>query len=309
MPLRPRIPVRLLDAGLRLTVKRRLAIETDARNMRRRLERTAKALFRTPKGTETEPVALTALGREVPALWADAPGTSRARVVLYFHGGAYLAGSPATHKHLAAHLGQAAGAAALLVDYRLAPEHPFPAAIQDALSAYAALLGLGQRPETIALAGDSAGGGLAAALLVAAAEAGLPQPAALVAFSPWADLTAHAESLGRNARADAMLPGHRMPDVAEMILQGADARNPLASPVFARFESPPPAIVFTSTTEIVHDDALALVERLREAGGDARLETRPRLPHAWPAFVGLLRAADRTVAEAGAFLRERLAAV
>ncbi|GMG84189.1 alpha/beta hydrolase [Paralimibaculum aggregatum] len=302
-----RLPRAVLDLALRLLVKRSLARQDSPVALRANFERSAGRLFRLPKGTATAPLALAAGGRAVPALRVAAAGVSEARVLLYLHGGAYLAGSPCTHAHLAAHLGARAGAVAVLPDYRLAPEHPFPAAPEDALTAYRALLEAGTPAARIAVAGDSAGGGLAAALLLAAGRAGLPQPAALVAFSPWADMTMRGASLAENARTDAMLPAHRMAEVVAMILQGADPADPLASPALAAFEAPPPAWISASRREIVRDDATALAERLRAAGGAVTLRIEPEAPHAWPAFVGLLAAADRTVAEAGGFLAERLA--
>ncbi len=297
-----RLPVSVIDLALRTVVKPRLARETSALNMRRRLEATARLVFRPPRGAVFEPDRLEAEGRAVPALRGRVGAPSSGRVVLYLHGGAYLAGSPRTHRHLALRLASAAGAEAVIPDYRLAPENPFPAALEDAHAAYAALLARGVPSGGIALAGDSAGGGLAAALLLTAAEAGLPQPGALIGFSPWADMTARAASIRANTRADAMLPAQRLTDVAAMVLQGADPRDPRASPALGRFAAPPPALLFASETEIIRDDAVALAEALRAGGGKVTLRITRRMPHAWPIFAGLLRAADRTVAEAGAFL-------
>ncbi len=304
----PRLPLPLLNLALRGVVKPRLARETSALAMRRRLETTARIAFRAPPGAVFEEDRLAAGGREVPALRGRVGAPAAGRVVLYLHGGAFLAGSPRTHRHLATRLAAAAGAEAVIPDYRLAPEHAFPAAVEDAHAAYAALLSRGHPARGIALAGDSAGGGLAAAVLLTAAAAGLPRPAALVAFSPWADMTGRGASYRANARADAMLPAERLADVAEMVLQGADAADPRASPALGRFADPPPALIFASRTEIVRDDAIALAEALRRAGGEATLRIEPRLPHAWPIFAGLLAAADRTVRDAGAFLSRALGA-
>ncbi len=293
MPARlPRLAVNL---ALRLAVKPALMRERSPRAMRARLERTARQIFRMPPGVTETPGEIGG----VPVLWLT-PRKAGAGVIHYLHGGAYLAGSPQTHKHLAARLAIAAGARAVLPDYRLAPEHPFPAALEDALAVHRALL-VEHEPKRVALAGDSAGGGLAAATLLAAETEGFPAPAALVAFSPWADLTGRAESLRTNRRRDAMLPAERLADVVDLVLQGADAEDPRASPAFGRCLSPPPAWIVASRDEILVDDARALARAL-----GATLTLRSGLPHAWPVLAGILRAADRTVIEAGRFLAAHL---
>jgi len=229
-------------------------------------------------------------------------------VILYLHGGAYLAGSPRTHRHLGAWLAGAAEARALIPDYRLAPEHPFPAALEDALAAHRHLIGAGHEGARVALAGDSAGGGLAFALMLRIAAEGLPRPACVVAFSPWTDLTLTRPSLRRNARRDAMLPVGRFREVVELYLQGAPAEDPLASPALGSYESPPPAMVAASKSEVLRDDAMAIAERLRAAGGDVTLELWRDMPHAWPLFAGLVREADETVARAGRFIARHMEA-
>lgn len=303
-----RIPAWILNPVLRVAVKAPLRVVRDPATLRARLERSARRFFRMPAGTRTHEEAIPRPdGTQMPALWASAPAADRRRVILYLHGGAYLAGSPATHRHLAATLAREAGARALLPDYRLAPEHPFPAAIEDALAAYAALLERGYEARNIAFAGDSAGGGLAAALLLRAEAAGLPVPAAMALFSPWTDLTQTAPSLRRNAARDAMLPVVRMPEVVRHYTGGHPPSDPLISPARGKFRSPPPAIIFASRSEILVDDARMLAEALRAGGGDVSLEIWPRMPHAWPVFVGQLAPADRAVALAGAYLGRRFA--
>ncbi len=301
----PRLPAGLVSLLLRATVKRNLAREHSPERMRARLERMSRRLFRLPAGLAEEETALAAGGAEVPALRLS-PESAAPGVLLYFHGGAYIAGSPRTHRHLAGRIAKAAGIAAVLPDYALAPERPFPAAVEDALTAYRALLERGEAPERIALAGDSAGGGLAAALLLAAEAEGLPAPGALVAFSPWADMTGRADSLAENARTDPMLPAERLGDVVEMVLQGADPADPRASPALGRFRHPPPALLYASRDEILADDAEALGRALEAGGGRVTLRLEHRLPHAWPVLAGLLRAGDRDAEAAGRFLAETL---
>lgn len=304
LPLR--IPLRLLNVALRLFVKRRLRVMTDPGEMRAQLEANA-GIFPPVRGTWATPDDLAAAGRPaVPARCVQPSEPAEDRTVLYLHGGAYIAGSPLSHAHVGAALARAARADVVLPDYRLAPEHPWPAALEDAETAYRVLLEQGQRPERIAVAGDSAGGGLAAALLLACARGGLPQPGMLIAFSPWADLRGVAPSWTQNAKADAMLPAERLADVRDMVLQGRDPADPTVSPALARFADPPPALIFASRAEILMDDAAALAERLRDAGGTVRLELWDRVPHAWPYFAGRLRQADRAIRLTGEEIRTRL---
>ncbi|MGF1447105.1 MAG: alpha/beta hydrolase fold domain-containing protein [Pikeienuella sp.] len=301
----PHLPPDLVNLALRIAVKPRLARVSDPMVLRKSLDRAARRLFRSPPGVrrhwETVPgePPLRMLGLE--------PAGAGTAMLLYFHGGVYVAGSPDTHAHLAARIAQAGGMRALLPAYRRAPEHPFPAALDDALAAYRTLLDRGLSPDRIALAGDSAGGGLAAALLVAIEAAALPGPAALAVFSPWADMTGRAPSLRQNARKDPMLPAHRLHDAVEMVLQGADPTDPRASPALARYGRPPPALIFASEDEILRDDAKALAAALASGGAPVRLVLKPRLPHAWPVLADLLSAGERTARDAGRFLAGHLA--
>jgi len=297
------IPLGLLNLGLRPFVKWPLKRVRQPAVLRRRFARSARQWFRLPPRTH---LVFDRMRRpdasRIPALWVSRDRPDRRRIILYLHGGAYLAGSPETHRHLGAALAGAAGGRAVLPDYHLAPEHPFPAALEDALACYRALLERGYAPSRIAVAGDSAGGGLAAALCLAAERDALPAPACLALFSPWADLRADAPSLARNARRDPMLPAQRMPEVIGHYLQGAAPDQALASPLLGAFAAPPPALIMVGRSEILLDDAIGLAETLRKSGGNVRLEIWPRVPHAWPIFFGVLRAADDAVAEAGRFI-------
>lgn len=296
--MRRRLPLWLVNLVLRFVVRSRLSMVATPEALRLGLEMRARRSFRLPPGTQCHEDTLAG----IPALWAAPEGAGEERVVLYLHGGAYLAGSSRTHRHLGAALGAPCNARAVLPDYRLAPEHPFPAALDDALACYRALLERGVCHRAIALAGDSAGGGLAAALLLAIQNEGLPRPAAAVLFSPWADMTMTAPTLQRNARREAMLPVRRMGELVSLVLAGHDPADPLASPARGAFRDPPPVLLFAGRTEILLDDALALADALRQGGGDVQLELHARAPHAWPVFVGRLKAADAAVALAGQFL-------
>lgn len=230
--------------------------------------------------------------------WAAAP-----RVILYLHGGAFVMGSPRTHRALAARLAASAGMRALLPRYRRAPEHPFPAALEDAMAVYAALLERGYPAGRIALAGDSAGGGIALALAAEIGRMGWPAPAAVVAFSPVVDLTFSGRSWKINRDRDRLLPPERAGDVAAMWLQGADPRDPRASPLLAEWRAtPPPALLFAAETELLRDDAVRMAARLRAAGGWAEARIGGDLPHVWPFLCPWLPEACATIAEAGRFL-------
>lgn len=288
-----------LNLWLRLVEKPYLARVREPEAARARLERSARLLFRPPPEIETETARLGALR----VVRARRRGTRPRRGLLYLHGGAFLMGSPETHLALAARLALAAEAEAALPDYRLAPEHGFPAALEDCLRAYEDALE--RAPEGVAAAGDSAGGGLVFSLLVDARSAGLPDPRRLLAFSPWTDMTLSGASWRRNARVEAMLPIERAAEVVEWRLRGHDPRDPRVSPLFARFDRPPPpTLIQVGRRELLASDGEGMAEALRAAGGEVRLEPTGRAPHAiqlaWAHVPEARAATDR----AGAFLKE-----
>jgi len=301
--------LRLLNLFLRLTVKPALSRMKRPESMRAMFEHQANRFLPPPDDANFVPDTIRRNGAGdgfIEALWASRGRPDRHRVILYLHGGAYVAGSSRTHRHLGAYLAGAAGVRALLPDYRLAPEHPFPAGLEDALAVYRHLLGSGYAADQIAFAGDSAGGGLVFALLLRLRAKGLPDPACLVAFSPWCDLTMTRSSLGRNARRDVMLPVHRFREVISNYLGDTRTSEPLASPVYGEFPDPPPAMITVSKSEALRDDGVAMAEKLRAAGGDVVLELCKDMPHAWPMFAGLVPEADSTVAEVGRFIARHL---
>ncbi len=294
--------LRLLDLWLRVFEKPYLGRTTDLAGGRVRLERQA-LLLPMPRGTRLRD------GRCGPlnALWVDPPGVAaEAPVLMWLHGGAYVIGSPRTHAAMVAALAHRAGMRAVLPSYRLAPEHPFPAAPEDALAAWRGLMERGEAPERVAIGGDSAGGGLALALLHMALAEGLPPPGALVAFSPWTDLTLSGGSLGTGARRDALLPAERIGECRDLYLQGADPADPRASPRFGCFRGAGPVLIQASRAEILLDDARAVVERLGQAGVEARLDLWEDVPHSWQMFQGRLPEADAALDRAAAFLRAQL---
>jgi epsilon-lactone hydrolase len=227
------------------------------------------------------------------------------RHVLYLHGGGFIAGSPGVYRHLAWRIGLVSGAQVLSPDYRLAPEYPFPAALDDAVAAYEWLLSEGIEPHQVALVGDSAGGGLVFSLLLRLRDARRPLPAAAVALSPWTDLALTGASLRRHAKADPMLDVAELPRVARSYLGGVDPCHPWASPIYGDLRGLPPALIQVGSDEILYDDAERLAAGLDQAGGSARLEIWPRMPHVWHLFAPMLPEARRAIGHVGSFLRER----
>lgn len=209
-------------------------------------------------------------------------------VLLYFHGGGYRLGSARSYRAYGSQLAGSLPAEVMLVDYRLAPEHPFPAAVDDALQAYRWLLDQEGGPERIVVAGDSAGGGLAAALLLKARDEGLPPPAGAACLSPWADLANSSPSYTACAGSDALFSKAAADEAAGLYLQGADPADPLASPVRGDWTGMPPLLIQASEHEVLRDDAMALASAARGAGVKVDLHLYPEMPHVWqinyPAF-------------------------
>jgi monoterpene epsilon-lactone hydrolase len=289
--------LRLLNAALRRIEKPMLA-RVDVAAARRRFEVSAR-LFRDPPFAE---YLLDRVG--VPALWAEVP-PARGGVILYLHGGAHVMGSPRTHRAMLARLSALTGLAACLPDMRLAPEHPCPAALDDAEAAWDALLARGYPPGRLVLGGDSSGGGLVLALLARLLARG-ERPAAVFAYSPWTDLTASGGSLAANARADPLLPITRMAEARRLYLGALDADDARASPLFARFPGCPPVFLQAGRTEILLDDTLRMAERLAQDGSDVTLDLWPDTPHVVAMFQGWLPEADEVLRRTAAFIRSRL---
>ena len=229
-------------------------------------------------------------------------------VLLYLHGGGYLFGSPDSHRDIACRLARAAKLEVLLIDYRLAPEHPFPAAVEDATAAYRWLLAEGFAAERIVIAGDSAGGGLATALMVHLKTLELPLPGAAALISPWVDMTLLSESLLGNAESDVMLSPEAINRFATHYLNGQDPRSPLASPLYADLSGLPPVYVIVGSGEVLLNDAKSLDENLKAAGGRAELTVWPGMPHAFPVFSRLVPEGRQAIRDISSFLTAQLAA-
>ncbi|MGW4914483.1 alpha/beta hydrolase [Streptomyces sp. NPDC004270] len=248
----------------------------------------------------------TALG-DRPALHVEPDSGQRAGTILYFHGGGWVFGSPETALSLTGHLVVKTGFGAYSPDYRLAPEHPFPAAIEDTLSAYRALLDRGEDPSAIAFAGDSAGGGLAVTTCLAARDAGLPLPAAVVTFSAGLDATRTGRSMDTKEGIDPIFTRESVEHTGAMYLAGADPHQPLLSPaVLADLTGFPPMLVQVGTNEILLDDSTRLAARARAAGVDVILDITADVPHVFQSFAGVLDEADQALDRAALFLTQHV---
>jgi acetyl esterase/lipase len=239
----------------------------------------------------------------IAALASRSRGARDDAVLLYLHGGGYVIGSPQAYRALTSELGRCTGVRTLAVDYRLAPEHPFPAAVEDAVTAYRVLLEGGRPPGRIAVAGDSAGGGLALAMLIAAREAGLPMPAGVVAISPWADLACEGSSMTGKVAEDPQVRRDGLLLLANHYLQQTPARHPLASPVYADLRGLPPLLIQVGSAEVLLDDATRLAAAAAAAGVRVRLDAWPDMVHVWHLFAFMLAEGRAAIRDAGEFLR------
>ena len=291
----------LVRYGLRWMLKRRnhraLTIE-----QHRRFAMGAERLVPDPP-PNTRTIAVDAGG--VGADLITTPASEAHRHVLFLHGGAFIIGSPRLYRHLSWRIAAAARARVLAVDYRLAPEHPFPAALEDAFAAYNWLLADGADPRRIAIMGDSAGGGLVFSLMLRLRDEGCPLPAAAVALSPWTDLALTGASLKLNADCDPLLSADDPPLFVSDYLGGADPRAPYVSPLYGDPVGLPPTIIQVGSDEVLRDDAVRMADRMRAAGCHVELEIWPRMPHVWHVFVPLIPEARRAIDRVGVFVRER----
>jgi len=288
----------LLRRVLRTTLRRTFRAGLPVLQQRRRLQWVTRLTLPPRRASFS---AATCGG--VPGEWIRARDDERAALtVLYLHGGGYTTGSPATHRALTGHLALRCDARVFAADYRLAPEHPFPAALDDAVAAFRGLLGAGVPAGRVAIAGDSAGGGLAVATALRLRELGEPMPHALVLFSPWADLTL--DQLSPAPPGEVMLTLPWVIECAQAYAAGADPRHPLMSPVAADLRGLPPTLIQVGTDELLLPDSRRLHARLQAAGVASRLQEFPQRWHVFQANAGVLADADRALEAVGRFLRE-----
>ena len=242
----------------------------------------------------------------VPCQWITVPGVPQDRLIIYFHGGAYATCSPTTHKDLISRLSLASGAAALGVDYRLAPEYLFPTAVEDCLAAYNWALGHGFEPRNIVLAGDSAGGGLVVSVLLAARDSALPLPAAGVCFSPWVDLECTGESMSVNDHLDAFIKYEGLFARAQSYLGEADPKHPWASALYADLHGLPPLLIHVGSAETLLDDSTRLAILAKDSGVDVSFKIWDDMVHVWQLFASVLPEGQQSIDESGEFIRSKL---
>ncbi len=284
----------LLNRYLRWIEKPALARHAPER-LRRSFETNAKIYFHGPRGAVFRRDRLS----NVPVQWAVARQAHRPETILYLHGGGYVFGSSDTHRAMAATLSDLSGMAVCLPDYRLAPEHPFPAQIEDALAVYRAISASGE----VVLGGDSAGGGLALALLHEVRRHGLRPPLGCFAFSPIVDMTFSSPSVQENAESDNVLVADRIDEMLGMYLREKEPEDPRASPLFGAFSGSPPVWLTAGDTELLRDDAVRMGEILDRQGVDVCVTIKPDHPHVWPLFHNVLPEGKATLREVAHWIR------
>ena len=239
----------------------------------------------------------------VRAEWSSTPQADPACAILFLHGGGYVSGSLDSHRPLATEIGRVCETRTLALQYRLAPEYPFPAAIEDAVAGYRYLLSYGIEPRHIAVAGDSAGGGLTLALMLSVRDAGLPQPACGWCISPWVDLECLGASMTSKAEVDPLIQQPYLQELAHAYLKGADPRSSLAAPLYANLKGLAPLLIQVGSAETLLDDAVRLAHVAGAADVAVTLEIWPDMIHVWPLFHQQLTAGRQAIARAGAFIR------
>jgi epsilon-lactone hydrolase len=289
---------RLCRLLIRHLAERRFNSDRTVIEIRRGAERLAK-LTRLPSRARVERIESDSISGE----WVCAKEAREDRAILYLHGGGYNFGSPDTHRELAACISMASSASVLLLDYHLAPEHPFPAALEDAVFAYRWLLKNGFTGGKIALAGDSAGGGLAIATSISLRDEGNPPSSSIACISPWTDLEMSGDSIKTHAAIDPMLNLRSMELMASNYIGGNDPRNPLISPIYADLEGIPPTLIHVGTDEMLLDDSTRIAERAKNAGVDLTLKIYDKMWHVWHLNARFMPEAKNAVKEFGSFIR------
>ena len=235
--------------------------------------------------------------------WLMPEGAPDDRLLLYWHGGAYVMGSCASHRPCVSHIAREAGIRALVPEYRLAPEHPFPAAVEDSVSLYRALLEKGYEPANIVVAGDSAGGGLTVAMLLSLRDAGDPLPGAVGLLSPWLDLSGQGESMTTRKDKDPWFNPEDLPHVTKHYCDDAELIHPSVSPVFADASGLPPTLIQVGGDELLLSDSERFAANMRASGGQVEIDVWPGMWHVWQMFIGLMPESRQAVEKLGEFIR------
>ncbi len=280
-------------------------IKSQPQNPSASIEQRRAGMERISERVPADVICEKVLAGGVNAEWIAAPGASADRVILYLHGGGYVIGSINTHRAMVSRIARASNARALAIDYRLAPEHPFPAAVDDTIAAYKWLLAQGYKPGKIVIAGDSAGGGLTIAALLAIRDAGLPMPACSVPISPWTDLEGTGESVRTRAGRDVMVTEENLAHSAKQYYGTHDPKDPLVSPVHANFRGLPPMLIHVGDAEILLDDATRVAKSAKSAGVDVELEVWDDMPHVWHVFAKILPEGQQAIEKIGKFVIAR----
>jgi epsilon-lactone hydrolase len=291
----------LVRLGLRWFVKSMTGSGSSVEAMRRQAALLGLLVPLPPRGTAVTRVELDG----VEAVSIATPESLGDRHVLYLHGGGYVSGKPALYRDFTWRIAAAARARVVIIAHRLAPEHPFPAALDDAVAAYRALLSDGADPRRMAVIGESAGAGLALGMLLKLRDEGSRLPAAAVAISPWTDLALTGDSIRRNAKADPMIRSDEGPRLVSCYLAGADPRTPYASPLYGDPTGLPPTLIHVGSDEVLLDDSVRMAERMRAAGCEVELEVWPRMPHAWHVWARVMPEARSAIERVGAFVQSK----
>ena len=257
------------------------------------------AMFKPPANIHRT----TIVANDVPSEWIAPVNLSTERILLYLHGGSYNAGSINSHRSMVANLAAAANARAMIIDYRLAPEHPYPAALEDAIAAYQWLMDNMHPSSQIAVIGDSAGGGLALALLIHLRDEGIPLPGMAICISPWTDLSGSGESMRTNAKTDIILDAQNLAKSAAIYLGNTDPCDPLASPVYANLNGLPRLLIHVGSDEILLSDSTVLAMRARAAGVDVTLEVWEHMQHVWHFAASFVPESRQAIARIGEFVQ------
>ena len=293
------MPSKELQAGIDLLTSRQQGSELTIQDAR-----AGMTIFMRNIGCDTQVDVTSVDANGVPAEWVAAPNANDNSAVLFLHGGAYISGSIESNRELAARISKSTRSRVLNIEYRLAPENPFLAAVEDATDAYRWVLDQGIDPAQIAIAGASAGGGLTVAALVSFRDSGSPMPACAVCISPWVDLECIGETMTSKASVDPMIQRDGLVGIANIYLNGPDPRTPLAAPLHVDLTGLPPTLVLIGTWETLLSDSTRLVEKAESAGVDVTLEQWDEMIHVWPIYAPVLPEGQQAIDRIGEFVRQ-----